>query len=80
MTGTMVLLLIGKTKVILENSLGHDDGIILYNFNDKHSAWPFYGDGPDMGAIETWEGIKTVKFINHNILIKRTCDILLLRV
>ncbi len=48
------LYIVGTDK-LRTDSPGHDDGLILYNFNDKNSAWPFYGAGPDMGAVETKE-------------------------
>ncbi len=44
------------TDMLDESSPGHDAAILLPNFNDKSSAWPYYGDGPDMGAVETGAG------------------------
>ncbi len=31
-----------------------DAGVILPNFNDANSAWPYSGSAPDMGAYEYW--------------------------
>ena len=38
--------------VLAENSPGYDAGVIIPNFNDKYSAWPYGGAGPEIGAFE----------------------------
>jgi hypothetical protein len=40
------------TDMLTETSPGYDAGIVLWNFNDPESAWPYTGKGPDMGASE----------------------------
>lgn len=34
------------------SSSGFDAGVVIPNFNDAYSAWPFLGKAPDMGAME----------------------------
>jgi hypothetical protein len=41
-----------ETDELLESSPGYDGGMILWNFNDANSAWPYTGTAPDMGAVE----------------------------
>jgi hypothetical protein len=43
---------IDSAKRIDNTSPAHDAGIILANFNDAYSAWPYSGVAPDMGAYE----------------------------
>lgn len=40
------------TLTIPTNSPAVDTGVVLANFNDANSAWPFTGSAPDMGAFE----------------------------
>jgi hypothetical protein len=47
---------ISGTNTLEETSPGFDDGVVLWNFNDRNSAWPYYGAAPDIGAVEADDG------------------------
>ncbi len=44
------------TLVIPTNSPAVNAGLVISNFNDLSSAWPYSGSAPDMGAYETGGG------------------------
>src|SRR5207249_8672235 len=39
---------------INSSSPGFDAGVIIPNFNDTSSAWPYSGAAPDIGSSEYW--------------------------
>jgi len=48
-------LFLNAAKEIDDTSPAHDVGLVLANFNDANSAWPYKGAAPDMGYFEFQE-------------------------
>jgi hypothetical protein len=48
--------MLNSDNTLATNSPAIDAGVVLPNFNDAGSAWPYAGNGPDMGAFESSSG------------------------
>jgi hypothetical protein len=55
------------TGAIPDNSPAINKGVVLTNFNDSTSAWPFNSTAPDMGPLENGTAVPTVPSAPQNL-------------